>query len=106
MAAHPVLTDDVIAAIARHMNDDHVDDSLLIVQTLGGRPDATNVFMSGLDGDGVIFDVTSDTERGIEVRVPWSAPIVERPQVRQEVVRMYVDACAQAGITPRQAGEH
>jgi hypothetical protein len=61
--------------------------------------------MSGLDEGGAIFSATTDQgER--TVRVPWSAPIEERAQIRAEVVRMYHEACDALGIQPRAAGEH
>jgi len=105
MSDHPVLTPDVIGAIARHMNDDHAADSLLIVQQLGGRADASAAKLRTLDGNGIVFDVTLP-EGTAEVRVPWYEEITERGQVRLEVVRMYQDACARAGIAPRGEGEH
>jgi hypothetical protein len=35
-----VFTPEVVGPIARHMNDDHAEDSLLICQTLGRVPHA------------------------------------------------------------------
>lgn len=40
------------------------------------------------------------------MRVPWSQPLTERPQIRQEFVRMYHEAAAKLGVTPRQAEQH
>jgi putative heme iron utilization protein len=96
---------DVVAAITRHMNDDHPDDNLLIVRALGGRDTAASARMTGLDGLGADFAAVVD---GAEtpVRVPWSRELTERREVRVEVVRMYHEACAVLGIAPRQEGEH
>lgn len=101
----PVLTPDAVAAICRHMNEDHTEDSLLIVRALGGRPAAQQASMSGLDAEAAIFDAVVDgvTE---SVRVPWSEPVTERAQVRAEVVQMYHRACDASGIEPRAAAEH
>jgi putative heme iron utilization protein len=96
---------DVVAAVCRHMNDDHPDDSLLICRTLGGRPAATAATMTGLDADGADFEVTVDG-RPEHVRLPWSTTLTERPQIRLEVVRMYEQACAAAGRVPRTAAPH
>lgn len=82
---------DVIEAIKHHMNEDHAADSLLIVRTLGGHPDASAATMTGLDGQGADF-VATVGDRDVPVRLAWSTPISERPQVRQEVVRMYEEA--------------
>lgn len=95
----------VIDAVMNHMNLDHTDDSLLIVKSLGGQPNATAAQMSGMDADAIEFTATIDgADR--TVRVPWSERLTERPQVRVEVTRMYHEACAALGITPREAGEH
>ncbi|MDG4764034.1 DUF2470 domain-containing protein [Solwaraspora sp. WMMD406] len=93
---------DVVAQIARHMNDDHSADSLLICRSLGGVPRATAARMVGLDADGIDFAAGLD---GVEVpvRVPFAHRLTERSQVRHEVVRMYQEACAALGVPPRPA---
>ena len=96
---------DVIAAVARHMNDDHADDSVLIVRALGGVPEAAAAEVTHLDGTGVDFSVTVDGGRRT-VRVPWSRPLTERPEIRQEFVRMYHEAAAALGVPPRPAEQH
>ena len=94
---------EVVAAVSRHMNDDHAGDALLICRTLGGRPDATAARTTGLDADGIDFAVTVG---GIEVpvRIPFARRLTERAQIRREVVRMYQEACERAGVPPRAAG--
>lgn len=96
---------EVVEAVCAHMNGDHADDSLLIVRTLGARPEATAASMTGFDGTAATFSVTVDGAEE-QVRIPWSVPITERGAVRAEVVRMYHEACAAAGIEPRPSGEH
>lgn len=90
---------DVVAAVLRHMNDDHLDDSLLISQAFGSR-DAESASMTDLDENGGTF-VYSVAGEDHTVVVPWSAPIAERPEIRREVVVMYERACAVLGIEPR-----
>lgn len=99
------FTQDVIDAVRDHMNLDHQDDSLLIVRSLGKRPEATAATMAGMDGSAIEFDATIDGSQQV-VRVPWSEQLTERGQVRVEVTRMYHEACATLGITPREAAEH
>ncbi|WP_127499842.1 DUF2470 domain-containing protein [Actinoplanes solisilvae] len=91
---------EVVNQIARHMNDDHADDNVLIVRALGGIPTATAARVSGLDADAMEFKAVVD---GIEVpvRVPFSERLTERRQVRAEAVRMYHDACAALNLEPR-----
>lgn len=98
--AGEIFTPEVIGQIARHMNDDHADDNLLICRGLGGRPTATAARMSGMDADGMDFVATVDGTP-VPVRVPFRARLTERRQVRAEAVRMYTEACAALGVSPR-----
>lgn len=90
---------DVVAQIARHMNDDHAEDNVLIVRGLGGMPAATAARMSGMDADAMEFAAVVD---GIEVpvRIPFAERLTERRQVRSEAVRLYREACAALGVDP------
>lgn len=96
---------DVVAAITKHMNDDHPDDNLLIVRGLGGREEATSATMTGLDGLGADFVAVVDGA-DTAVRIPWGRELTERREVRVEVVRLYNEARAALGLAPRQEGEH
>lgn len=91
---------EVVAAVMRHMNTDHADDCRVICQGLGGQPTATAATMSGMDADAMEFLAVVD---GVEVpvRVAFSDRIVERRQIRAEAARMYREACAALGRTPR-----
>ncbi|MER7168898.1 DUF2470 domain-containing protein [Micromonospora sp. NPDC000207] len=93
---------EVVAAVSRHMNDDHAEDSLLIARTLGGCPNATRARATGLDAEGMDFAVTVD-DIEVPVRIPFAHRLTERAEIRHEVVRMYREACAQLGIEPRAA---
>ncbi len=99
-----LFTPDVIAAVTRHMNDDHADDNVVICRALGGVPDATAATMTGLDDTGIIFDVTTPAGTTVAT-IAWAAPVTERPQIRAEVAAMYHRACAELGIAPT-VGEH
>lgn len=82
------FTPDVVAAIVRHMNEDHADDTLLMVRMLGGQPDAQSAVMTGVDADGADFVANlGGTEAA--VRLEWGKRLTERKQVREEVVRLY-----------------
>ena len=75
------------------MDDDHADDALLIVQTLGGAPDATEALAVDVDGAGMRFRV--DGAR--DVVVPFATPVTERAQVRLAVVELHQRASAAVG---------
>jgi putative heme iron utilization protein len=100
MAEANPFTEDVVAQIMRHMNEDHAGDCRMICQALGGRPDAQSALMSGMDADGIDFVAVVDG-RDVPVRVPWSERLTERLQVRREVVRMSDEAREVLGLAPR-----
>ncbi|MEV4706015.1 biliverdin-producing heme oxygenase [Actinoplanes sp. NPDC049316] len=93
------LTPEAVEQIARHMNDDHAEDNVLIVRGLGGVGAATAARVSGLDADGMEFEATVDGI-AVPVRIPFRERLTERRQVRGEAVRMYREACAALGIPP------
>lgn len=80
--------DEVLAAVVAHMNEDHRDDSLSIVRTLGGLPDATGATVRALDPAGVVFGVDLGSGPGPDVMVPWQSTPRERADIRHELVRM------------------
>lgn len=92
----PTFAPEVVEAIRRHMNDDHPDDCLRMVQGLGGV-DATAATMTGLDADRARFTATTASGE-VDVELPWSERLTERAQVRTEVVRMHQEACRALGI--------
>jgi hypothetical protein len=95
----PIFSDDVVAAVLHHMNDDHTDDSLLIVRAFA-NPNATTATMTTLDHFGGTWVYEADGEQ-FEASVPWSKEISERPEIRREVVVLYNAACERLGIEPR-----
>ena len=96
----PTFSDDVVAAVLHHMNDDHLDDNLLIAQAFGSA-DATSSTMTTLDDLGATWQY-STPDGSHALVVPWSAPISERAEIRREVVVLYDAACARLGIAPRE----
>lgn len=92
---------DVVAAVCRHMLEDHADDALLICRTLGSVPDAVVATAVDVDGAGMRFATTGADGSSAEVVVPFAEPVTERPQVRAAVVELYERACAAAGLAPR-----
>lgn len=101
MTAEPI-TSDVVDAIRRHMNEDHAEDSLLICRALGGVPNATAAEMVGMDAEGIDFAATVGG-RSTVVRVAWSQRLVDRAQVRPEVVRLHRQARENLGDARRRA---
>ena len=94
--------DALVAGVRTHMNADHLDDSLLIVQTRGARPAATAAQVLSLDEAGVWFNVVSPA--GAEqVLVGWIESPNSRMDVRRDLVRMVEAAHASTDAPPPQA---
>jgi hypothetical protein len=99
----PTFDDSVVNAVLTHMNTDHPEDNLLIVQAFGPA-DATAARMTGLDGNGGCWAFQTpafEGEREQALVVPWSAPISERAEIRREVVVLYERACSILGLPSR-----
>ncbi|MFC5676552.1 DUF2470 domain-containing protein [Aeromicrobium endophyticum] len=92
---------DVVGAILHHMNDDHTDDSLTIVRAFAD-PAAEAATMTGVDAEGGTWDVVVDG-RTRSHTVPWLGQVVERADIRREVVRLHDAAVAELGLPAREA---
>lgn len=87
MADAAPFTPDVVAAIVRHMNDDHEADALAIARGRGAVPEATRASVVGLGPEGIELVVEVDGEER-HTRVPWGETPTDRPGVRHEIVRL------------------
>jgi putative heme iron utilization protein len=81
------LTPDVVSAIRSHMNNDHADDNVTICRGVGGHAEVTAATVAGLDLDAVEFEAHGPAGR-FTIRIPFSAPLTERADVRAELARM------------------
>jgi hypothetical protein len=95
---------EIVAAVLRHMNDDHTDDNVLIARAFGDEP-VESARMTGFDSEGGDWIVAQPDGSEAELRVSWpGGTIAERPQVRQQIVALYDAACARLGVEPRPHG--
>jgi hypothetical protein len=86
-----IFEPDVIAAILRHMNDDHLVDR-----------EISSAEMVRFDGDGGTWLVATDATSPAEATIAWpGGSISERPAVRREIVALYDEACERLGVEPR-----
>jgi hypothetical protein len=96
----PVFSDEIVAAVIGHMNDDHTDDNLLIARAFGNEAASAST-MTTLDHLGGTWTYDLDGAEH-ELSVPWpGGEIRERPDIRLEVVKLYDSACQRLGVTPR-----
>lgn len=94
------LPDDAVQAILAHMNDDHGEDSLLIVRA-NGQPDATSARMEGFDQQAGRWTATVEGA-DVPVEVAWPEALTDRKSVRAQIVRLYDDALRDLGLPPRE----
>lgn len=100
MSAEPFTFDPaIVAGVLHHMNVDHADDNLLFARAFGDRR-ASAARMVALDGHGGDWVYAIDGSEHA-LRIDWSSPITERPQIRREIVAVYDRACAVLGVEPR-----
>ena len=95
------FSDEVVAAVLDHMNDDHTDDSLVIVRGFA-EPAATSATMTGLDAEAGEWSADVGDEKR-QVRIPWLGPVAERADIRREVVALYDAGLERLGLPPREA---
>ena len=81
------LSPDVVAAVARHMNDDHRADLLVMVGPLA--PEALDAEVAGLDLSALHVRVSDPDGSSRVVSLPWPGPLTERADIRKYVVQMY-----------------
>lgn len=88
--------DTVVAGVIGHMNGDHTNDNLLIVQAFA-ESTATSARMVGLDS--VAGEWVADVD-GAEkmVTIPWPEPAVDRRSIRIQVVALCMEAYDKLGV--------
>jgi heme oxygenase len=98
-----VFSDEIVGAVLKHMNSDHTEDNVLIARA-NGFPGARAARMTGLDERGGSW-VAEDSEGEHTFSLAWpGAPISERRQIREEVVKIYREA--QSAAPEAQPSEH
>lgn len=102
MVTH-IFDEKVVAAVLHHMNDDHQDDSLVIVRAHSDFAEAVGAEMTGFDGSGGDWLVLDAGGVQHPVRISWpTGEISERAEVRREVVALYDSAAAKLGLPSRE----
>lgn len=93
---------EIVAAVLHHMNDDHNDDSLLIVKAFI-EPHAHKAVMTSLDSEQGHWDYwVEGSDTPVQTAVAWpGGSITERAEIRREVVKLYEQACNLLGIEQR-----
>mmetsp|Transcript_21468 Transcript_21468/g.35940 ORF Transcript_21468/g.35940 Transcript_21468/m.35940 type:complete len:132 (+) Transcript_21468:728-1123(+) len=89
MAARPDPLRQFATPVMSHMNDDHADAIIAMVQHYAGVP-CTEASIVGLDRLGMTVKATIDVQGGVtsKVRLPFPEEVTERHEVKKAIVEM------------------
>lgn len=91
--------------ISRHVNGEHTDNLIEYLRAYTDVQDATDARMLGVDRDAM--EIEAITPGGtVTQRIVWPQQLERREQVREEMVRMTIEAKAKLGLDPIELGEH
>lgn len=75
-------------SVIEHMNDDHQDACLLMVQAFTEHTQATSARMTGLDAAGMNFSVSKEAENPCSTRVLFEKSASKPEQIRGLIVSL------------------
>ena len=82
------LDNAMVQGVVEHMNEDHNDACLAIVQVFGGVNTPQYASMQSIDVDGADFQVNAEDGTEHNVRVTFDKPISRDSQVRGHLVAL------------------
>ena len=93
------FSDEAVAAICRHMNDDHTADTLVICRAFGAWESVDAARLESLGPNGLEFTVDSGGAQHT-LSLPWLDEVTDRAQVRAEIVARFHEAQVRLGENP------
>ncbi|GMK56115.1 hypothetical protein CspeluHIS016_0211710 [Cutaneotrichosporon spelunceum] len=97
------LTPEAINRAVSHMNKDHADGNLYIVQAFKDR-DAAGADMVTLDETAGTWEYTLEDGTTKTAVIAFPNRLQKREDIRIEVVALYKQACADLGVAPAGHG--
>lgn len=88
MTTQTIISADTLRSVIEHMNEDHADACLTIVQTLGKRQAAQTAHMISMDDSGVDFSIQTGECDSEKVRVLFDKKITQEAQIRGRIVSL------------------
>ena len=88
------LTDDIVAAVCRHMNDDHAAETLSMAQAVD--PAVVSAEVSGLDISALVITAHRADGSRVDIPLPWARELQDRADIRNQIVEMYQAAAPSA----------
>jgi hypothetical protein len=82
------------------MNDDHAEDCRSICSAADPGEPVDRAELVAFDPEGLVFGVEGPSGRR-ELRVPWTAPVRERADIRHQVIEMTHEVRARLSGPPR-----
>lgn len=94
------ITDDVVTAVCKHMNDDHAAETLEMAQAVADN--IVSAECTGLDAHSLRISAVTADQTKVSLRIAWMRPLADRADIRLQVVELYHDLAK----TPVPSGEH
>ncbi|MDP2014760.1 MAG: DUF2470 domain-containing protein [Actinomycetota bacterium] len=92
------ITDDVVAAVCAHMNQDHAAETLAMAQAVADN--IVSAHCSGLDAHSLRISAVTGDDINVSLRIAWIRPLAARADIRLQVVELYHD------LAHPSTGEH
>ncbi len=83
------ITDDVVTAVCRHMNEDHAAETLAMAQAVADT--IVSAECTGLDAHSLRITAVTDDHINVTLRLAWLRPLADRADIRLQVVELYHD---------------
>lgn len=83
-----LLDENMLKGVVQHMNEDHADACLTIVQNLGNLPLAKSAQMTGMDNMAAEFTAVMSDNTQTATRILFDKPISDERQIRGHLVSM------------------
>ena len=83
------ITDEVVTAVCRHMNQDHGAETLALAQSVADT--IVSAACTGLDLHSLLITAITDDGINVTLRIAWPRPLADRADIRLQVVELYHD---------------
>lgn len=82
------LDEEFTAGVVQHMNEDHSDACLIMIQALGELPTAMSAVMTSVDAQGMDFTAGLKDGSAQKVRIAFDKPASRDAQIRGFIVAL------------------
>jgi len=99
------ITPEVEVAVCSHMNQDHASETLAMAQAVADN--VVRAECTGLDAHSLRISAQTADDVNVTLRIAWLRPLVDRADIRHQVVELYHDLTKTSSQqTPNQGEVH